>query len=28
VFGTLAFTAYMLGDERVYSFEARHCLPD
>jgi DNA ligase-associated metallophosphoesterase len=28
VFGTLAFNAHMLGDERVYSFEARHCLPD
>ena len=28
VFGTLAFTAHMLGDEKVYSFEARHCLPD
>jgi uncharacterized protein len=28
VFGTLAFNAHMLGDERVYCFEARHCLPD
>jgi uncharacterized protein len=28
VFGTLAFTAHMLGDDRVYAFVARRCLPD
>ena len=28
VFGTLAFTAHMLGDERLYAFAARRCLPD
>jgi len=28
LFGTLAFTAHMLGDERVYAFGARHCLAD
>jgi DNA ligase-associated metallophosphoesterase len=28
LFGTLAFTAHMLGDERIYSFGARHCLAD
>ncbi len=28
VFGTLAFTAYMLGDDRLYAFSARRCLPD
>ena len=25
LFGTLAFTAHMLGEERLYSFAARHC---
>jgi DNA ligase-associated metallophosphoesterase len=28
VFGTLAFTAYMLGEDRLYSFTAKRCLPD
>jgi metallophosphoesterase superfamily enzyme len=28
LFGTLAFTAHLLGDSRVYSFAARRCLPD
>ena len=28
VFGTLAFTAHMLGDSRLYAFTARRCLPD
>ena len=28
VFETLAFTAHMLGDRRVYAVAARQCLPD
>ena len=28
LFGTLAFTAYLLGDGRIYSFTAKRCLPD
>jgi hypothetical protein len=28
LFGTLAFTAHLLGDGRVYSFAAKRCLPD
>jgi DNA ligase-associated metallophosphoesterase len=28
VFGTLAFTAHMLGEGRLYAFAARRCLPD
>ena len=28
VFATLAFTAHMLGLERVYAVAAKHCLPD
>jgi uncharacterized protein len=28
LFGTLAFTAHMLGDDRLYSFAAKRCLPD
>ncbi|MGI8526176.1 MAG: ligase-associated DNA damage response endonuclease PdeM [Pseudolabrys sp.] len=28
LFGTLAFTAHMLGDGRLYAFAARHCRPD
>jgi DNA ligase-associated metallophosphoesterase len=28
VFDTLAFTAHMLGDDRLYAFAARRCLPD
>ncbi len=28
VFGTLAFTAHMLGEDRLYAFAARHCTPD
>jgi len=28
VFGTLRFTAHMLGDDRLYAFAAKRCLPD
>jgi hypothetical protein len=28
VFQTLAFTAHMMGAERVYAVAARHCMPD
>ena len=28
LFGTLAFTAHMLGDSRIYSFTAKRCLAD
>ena len=28
VFGTLAFTAHLLGDDRLYTFAAKRCLPD
>jgi DNA ligase-associated metallophosphoesterase len=28
VFGTLDFTAHMLGDGRLYAFAVRHCRPD
>jgi DNA ligase-associated metallophosphoesterase len=28
VFGTLAFTAHLLGENRLYAFAARRCLPD
>ena len=28
LFGTLAFTAHMLGDQRLYAFPARHCMAD
>jgi DNA ligase-associated metallophosphoesterase len=28
LFGTLSFTAHMLGDERVHAFGAQHCLAD
>jgi DNA ligase-associated metallophosphoesterase len=28
VFGTLAFTAHMLGEERLYAFTAKRCMPD
>ena len=28
VFGTLAFTAHMLGEGRLYAFIARRCMPD
>ncbi|HVZ53532.1 MAG TPA: ligase-associated DNA damage response endonuclease PdeM [Pseudolabrys sp.] len=28
LFGTLAFTAHMLGADRLYAFSARRCLPD
>jgi uncharacterized protein len=28
LFGTLAFTAHLLGDGRIYSFTAKRCLPD
>jgi hypothetical protein len=28
VFGTLAFTAHMLGDGRLYAFAVKRCLPD
>ena len=27
VFGTLAFTAHMLGEDRLYAFTAKRCLP-
>jgi metallophosphoesterase superfamily enzyme len=28
VFGTLQFTAHMLGEDRLYAFTAKRCLPD
>jgi DNA ligase-associated metallophosphoesterase len=28
VFGTLAFTAHMLGEARIYALAAKRCLPD
>jgi uncharacterized protein len=28
LFGTLVFTAHLLGDARLYSFAAKRCLPD
>ena len=28
LFGTLRFTAHMLGEDRLYAFTARRCLPD
>jgi uncharacterized protein len=28
VFGTLAFTAHMLGERRLYAIAARRCLAD
>jgi DNA ligase-associated metallophosphoesterase len=28
LFGTLKFTAHMLGEDRLYAFTAKHCLPD
>ncbi len=28
LFGTLAFTAHMLGEDRLYTFAANRCLPD
>ena len=28
VFGTLKFTAHLLGEGRLYSFAAKRCLPD
>jgi uncharacterized protein len=28
VFGTLAFEAHLLGDDRLYAFAAKRCLPD
>jgi len=28
VFTTLAFTAHMLGEQRVYAVAGKHCLPD
>ncbi len=28
VFGTLSFTAHMLGEDRLYAFAAKRCLPD
>ena len=28
VFGTLAFKAHLLGDNRLYAFAAKRCLPD
>ena len=28
LFGTLAFTAHMLGEDRLYAFAAQRCMPD
>jgi DNA ligase-associated metallophosphoesterase len=28
LFGTVSFTAHMLGEDRLYSFTAKRCLPD
>jgi hypothetical protein len=28
LFGTVAFTAHMLGEDRLYAFPAKRCLPD
>jgi DNA ligase-associated metallophosphoesterase len=28
LFGSLAFTAHMLGEDRLYAFAAKRCLPD
>lgn len=28
LFGTLAFTVHMLGEDRLYAFAAKRCLPD
>jgi hypothetical protein len=28
VFATLAFTAHMLGERRVYAVAGKHCLPE
>ena len=28
LFGTLKFTAHMLGEDRLYAFAAKRCLPD
>ena len=28
VFGTLKFTAHMLGEGRIYAIAAKRCLPD
>ncbi len=28
LFGTLKFTAHMLGEDRLYAFSAKRCLPD
>ena len=28
LFGTLTFTAHMLGEDRLYAFTAKRCLPD
>jgi metallophosphoesterase superfamily enzyme len=28
LFGTLAFTAHMLGEDRLYAFTAKRCLRD
>jgi len=28
LFGTLAYTAHMLGEDRLYAFAAKRCLPD
>jgi hypothetical protein len=28
LFGTLKFTAHMLGEDRLYAFTAKRCLPD
>ena len=28
LFAALSFTAHMLGEDRLYSFAAKRCLPD
>ena len=28
LFGTLTFTVHMLGEDRLYAFAAKRCLPD
>jgi metallophosphoesterase superfamily enzyme len=28
LFGTLKFSAHLLGEDRLYSFSAKRCLPD
>jgi hypothetical protein len=28
LFGTLAFTVHLLGENRLYTFAAKRCMPD